>query len=71
MFDEEEMLDIVFVFSVRVLKLDDNFMKMKFVIIEIFGMYGLFIVCYSVIKFGKDLEVDFDFGDESDFEELR
>lgn len=65
------MLDIAFALSARALKSDDNFMKMKSVITEILGTYGSSTVRYSVIKFGKDPEVDLDFGDESDPEELR
>lgn len=65
------MLDIAFALSARALKSDDNFMKMNSVITEILGTYGSSTVRYSVIKFGKDPEVDLDFGDESDPEELR
>ena len=65
------MLDIAFALSARALKSDDNFMKMKSVITEILGAYGSSTVRYSVIKFGRDPNVELDFGDESDPEELR
>lgn len=68
---EEEMLDFVFVLSVIVLNLDDIFMIMKLVIIEIFNIYGLLLVCYVIIIFGKYLNVIFDIGEESDFSKLR
>lgn len=65
------MVDIVFVFSVIVLSLDDNFRKMKFLLDEIINSYSLFVICYSIIIFGKILVVEFDFGGVSDFMELR
>jgi len=65
------MLDIAFALSARALKSDDNFMKMKSVITEILGTDGSSTVRYSVIKFGKEPNVELDFGDESDPEELR
>ena len=65
------MLDIVFALSARALKSDDNFMKMKSVMTDILGIYGSSTVRYSVIKFGKDPEVELNFGDESNPEELR
>lgn len=65
------MLDIAFALSARALKSDDNFMKMKSVMTDILGIYGSSTVRYSVIKFGKDPEVELNFGDESNPEELR
>lgn len=65
------MLDIAFALSARALKSDDNFMKMKSVMTDILGIYGSSTVRYSVIKFGKDPEVELYFGDESNPEELR
>jgi len=65
------MLDIAFALSARALKSDDNFMKMQSVMTDILGIYGSSTVRYSVIKFGKDPEVELNFGDESNPEELR
>lgn len=65
------MLDIAFALSARALKSDDNFMKMKSVMTNILDIYGSSTVRYSVIKFGKDPEVELNFGDESNPEELR
>lgn len=65
------MLDLAFALSATALKSDDNFMKMKSVINEILNTYGSSTVRYSVIKFGKDPEVELDFGDVSDPKELR
>ena len=65
------MLDLAFALSATSLKSSDNFMKMKSVINEILNTYGSSTVRYSVIKFGKDPEVELDFGDVSDPKGLR
>ena len=69
--DEEERLDIGFALSATALNSDDNFMKMKSVLDEIFDSYSPSATRYSVIKFGKTPVVELDFGDVSDPTELR
>ena len=65
------MLDIAFALSATALKSDENFMKMKSVIDEILNNYGSSATRYSVIKFGKNPDVELDFGDVTDPKELR
>lgn len=64
-------MDLAFALSATALKSDDSFMKMKSVINEILNTYGSSTVRYSVIKFGRDPEVELDFGAVSDLNELK